>query len=51
MAKKTKCITVSDEQDQRIREIQVRRTTTEKRTVSYSEVIHQAIAEGLNHIQ
>ena len=47
----TKCITVTDEQDQKIRAIVIRRMTAEKKTVSYSSVIHQAISEGLEKIQ
>ena len=47
----TKCITVTGEQDQKIRAIQMRRMVAEKKTVSYSSVIHQAIDEGLAKIQ
>jgi hypothetical protein len=47
----TKCITVTEEQDRKIRAIQIRRTQAENRTVSYSSVLKQAIDEGLNLIQ
>jgi hypothetical protein len=50
MAKKTKCITVSDEQDQKIRAIQMRRMVAEAKTVSYSSVLHECIEVGLEKL-
>ena len=41
-----KCITISEEQDQKVRAIQMRRMTAEKKTISYSSVLRQAIDEG-----
>lgn len=46
----TKCITITQEQDKKIRVIQLRRMTQEQKTVSYSSVLHQAIEEGLQRI-
>jgi len=46
----TKCITVTEEQDQQIQAIQVRRMVAEKKTISYSAVLKQAIDEGLRKI-
>mgnify|MGYP003676959830 CR=1 FL=1 len=46
----TKCVTVTPEQDQKIRVIQLRRMTAERKTISYSSVIHQAIDEGLERM-
>lgn len=46
-----KCITITLEQDQKIRTIQIRRIGTEKRAVSYSSVLQQAIDEGLERLQ
>ena len=51
MTVKRKCITVTAEQDTKIQAIQVRRMVAEKRTISYSMVLHQVISEGLEHIQ
>jgi hypothetical protein len=51
MAVITKCITVTENQDQKIRAIQLRRMTAEKKTISYSSVLQQAIDEGLEKIQ
>lgn len=46
-----KCITVTSEQDTKIRAIQVRRMASEKKTISYSKIIQSAITEGLKQIQ
>ena len=51
MGVKKKCITITDAQDQKVRAIQMRRMTVEKKTVSYSSVLQQAIDEGLKLIQ
>ena len=50
MTRKTKCITVTEEQDQKIRGIQARRIMSEGKSVSYSAVLQQAIDEGLEKI-
>lgn len=46
-----KCITITLEQDQKVRAIQMRRMTAEKKTVSYSSVLHEAITVGLGQMQ
>ena len=46
-----KTINITDEQDQKIRAIQIRRMDTEKRAVSYSKVLQHAIDEGIARIQ
>ena len=46
-----KCITVTPEQDEKIKRIQVRRMVAEKTNVSYSKVIQSAITEGLERMQ
>lgn len=46
-----KTINITDEQDQKIRTIQIRRMDTEKKAVSYSKVLQQAIDEGITRIQ
>lgn len=51
MVVKKKCITVTEEQDAKIQVIQIRRMTAEKKTISYSSVLQQAIDEGLKIIQ
>jgi hypothetical protein len=51
MGVKKKCITVTEEQDQKVRAIQMRRMVAEDKTVSYSSVLQQAIDEGLKAIQ
>jgi len=51
MAVKTKCITITPEQDTKIQAIQVRRMVAEKKTISYSSVLQQAIDEGLRLIK
>lgn len=48
--KKTKCITVSDDQDEKIRAIQMRRMTAEKKTISYSSVLNEIIDVGLRSL-
>jgi hypothetical protein len=51
MTVKKKCITITEEQDIKVRAIQMRRMTHEKKTVSYSSVLQQAIDEGLKLIR
>jgi len=46
-----KCITITKDQDQKVRAIQMRRMTAEKKTISYSSVLHEAITVGLKAIQ
>jgi hypothetical protein len=48
---KKKCVTITPEQDEKIRAIQVRRTMQEHKTVSFSKVIQSVITEGLKHIR
>ncbi len=46
-----KCITVTREQDEKVRSIQIRRMATSKKTVSYSSVLQEAIKVGLEQLQ
>ncbi len=46
-----KCITITKEQDEKVRAIQIRRMATSKKTVSYSSVLQEAISEGLKVLQ
>jgi hypothetical protein len=46
-----KCVILSPEQDQKIRQIQIRRMTAEAKTVSYSSILQAAISEGLERLQ
>ncbi len=46
-----KCITITKEQDEKVRAIQMRRMATSKKTVSYSSVMQEAISEGLKILQ
>jgi len=46
-----KCITVTEEQDNKIRAIQMRQMAKESKTISYSKIIQLAITEGLKQIQ
>ena len=48
---KKKCVTITDEQDEKIRVIQVKRTIQEHKTVSFSKVIQSVITEGLKHVK
>ena len=48
---KKKCVTITDDQDDKIRAIQVRRTIQEHKTVSFSKVIQSVITEGLKHVR
>ena len=47
----TKCITLTQDQDQKIRAIQMRRMGKTTKAVSYSSVLGDAIDEGLARIQ
>ena len=46
-----KCVILSPEQDQKIRQIQIRRMTASQGTVSYSSILQAAITEGLERLQ
>jgi hypothetical protein len=46
-----KCIVVTPEQDQKIQTIVVRRISQEKKIVSYSSVMREIIAAGLEVVQ
>ena len=46
-----KCITITKEQDEKVRVIQIRRMATSKKTVSYSSVLQEAIQVGLEKLQ
>ena len=46
-----KCVILSPEQDQKIRQIQIRRMTATSGTVSYSSILQAAITEGLARLQ
>ncbi len=47
----TRCVTVSETNDKKIKAIQIRRMKIEDKAISYSSVINDVISEGLNHIQ
>jgi hypothetical protein len=48
MAVKTKCITITEEQDKKIKTIQIRRMSADpSKTISYSSVLHEIIDKGL----
>ena len=51
MTVKKKCITVTEEQDRKIKAIQIRRMSSTQETVSYSSVIQEIINVGLETIQ
>ena len=46
-----KCVILSVEQDQKIRQIQIRRMSATQGTVSYSSILQAAITEGLERLQ
>jgi hypothetical protein len=46
-----KCVILTPEQDQKIRQIQIRRMTAESKSVSYSSILKAAISEGLERLQ
>ena len=48
---KKKCITISADQDKKIRAIQMRRMANTSTNVSYSSVIREAITKGLDQIE
>jgi hypothetical protein len=45
-----KCITVTEDQDDKIRALQMRRMANEKKNISYSKIIQMAITEGLKQL-
>ncbi len=57
MAEKTgvtvmkKCITITIEQDEKVRAIQMREMANSTKAVSYSSILQRAISEGLKQIQ
>lgn len=44
------CITLPDDQESKLRTIQVRRMSQEKKTISFSSVVHEAITLGLERM-
>ena len=57
MAEKTgvtvlkKCITITKEQDEKVRAIQMREMANSTKAISYSSILRRAISEGLKAIQ
>lgn len=47
MATVKKCITLTPEQDKKIRALQIKMMSATKENVSYSRVVQMAITEGL----
>ena len=46
-----KCITITKEQDQKIRAMQVREMAKTGKSVSYSKILRLAVTEGLKQLQ
>ena len=46
-----KCITITKDQDQKVRAIQMREMANSTKAVSYSSILQRAISEGLKAIQ
>lgn len=46
-----KCITITKEQDQKVRAIQMREMSKSTKAISYSSILRRAIDEGLKKIQ